>query len=193
MSDEALKHFVLHGVLVGLGLMTYIAMSARHHDGKSTSELATTSKQNYYVFAIGMTIVGVLMSIGVYGYLRVNTSVPSLFFFLFTIAIVSQIVTGWIPFTTGWKYLWHHITSWVMAFSMLPLGALLLVNSFENQGNDRTNIGTVASSVGAFVVIIMVVMLMWVMMEGRKNKEKLRLQQVYIACFMLLLLLRTYT
>lgn len=186
------KYAILGSIAVGLSLMVTIALRARHVNGSSTSELAASSKENFLIFAVGMTIVGILMSIGVFNYLRSTTSVPDAFYYLFAVAVASQIVTGWIPYTSGKKRLWHHITSWTMAFSMLPLGALLLVNSYENQGVGRSNIGTVTSLFGLGLVLVMVLLLMWILIEGRKKNEMLRAQQLYIVCFMVLLLLRAY-
>ena len=139
-----------------------------------------------------MTIAGLLVGLGVYTHLRETTSVPDLFYYLFTIAVAAQMAAGWIPYTKGKKRKWHHITAWIMAFSMLPLGALLLVNSFENQGEGRANIGGAASVIGLVCVFIMATLLMWILMEGRKDKEMLRAQQVYLFCFMTILILRAY-
>lgn len=174
-----MQHVILAGVVISLVFGIWLSFRARHVDGKSTSEIATSSRANYFIFAIGISIGALLTAVGVFGHVLNATSVPDLFYFLFSVAAVSQIATAWIPYTKGWKRKWHHITSWTMAFSLLPLGTLLLVNSQENQGVERSNIGPLASLLGLGLVLCMVLLLMWSMMDGRKNREMLRAQQAY--------------
>lgn len=192
MPGTSFKHFMLVGIANALVFGLVISLRARGYDVKSTSELAAQDTTNKVLFGIGMTITALCVSAGVFGYLRQTTTIPLLFYQLFPIAVSMQIVTGWIPYTQSWRRIWHYVTSWIMAFSMLPLGAFLLVNSYELQGAGKRNLGPAGGGVGLILLFAMIVILMWGLMDSRKNAERLRAQQTYIILFMIMLLVRNY-
>ncbi|MCA9345988.1 hypothetical protein KC960_00680 [Candidatus Saccharibacteria bacterium] len=184
------KHFALYGVLISWVFGSWLVWRTRHIDVRTTSELAVTSKKDYFIFATGISLAGIFLALCTYGYMRYNLTVPELYYYLYAFALTMQIITAWVPELPGKKHLIHWYSSWLLAHFMLPLGALLLV---EGNYTDRTaQVSGVFQIFGVAILVIMVITETWGLHGEKSNKQVIRAQQVYAVLFQILILARIY-
>ena len=186
LNSETYHHFALYGAIVSWIFGIWLSIRTKNEDKKTTSELATTSKSNYLIFATGLTIAGALLALNAYFYMYRELFLPDVLYPLLSIAIGLQIITAWVPDVKGRKHTVHYFAAWVMSYLLLSVGSLLLVS-------DTGKISTSFQIFGIFILIAMATVGTYAGRPSATNKQFLRSQQLYFFLFQILLLARIYS
>ena len=183
---ESYKYFALYGALVSWICGAWLTVRTRHENKKTTSELATTGRANYFIFAIGLSASAILLALCAFGYVRHELTLPGVFYKLLSIALMLQFVTAWVPDTNGWRHQVHYFSAWIMSYLLLSLGALLLVE------DDFSNVFIHFQTFGIGMLVAMATVGTYAGRPGATNKQFLRSQQLYFFLFQILLLVRIH-
>lgn len=186
-THETFKHFALYGVLISWILGLWLSYRTKHVDVKTTSELALTSRSNYFLFAIGVTLPGFFMAICTFGYMRQNLNIHDLYYYLYVLCLTLQLITAWIPDMKGYRHRIHYYAAWIMSHLLFSLGALLLVEVYQ------VGITRIYQYFGIIVLITMAFIGTYAGRVGVANKHFLRSQQLFFVLFQILLLSRIYS
>ncbi len=187
--SETYKNFALYGFFLTIFFGFILSSRTKHLKASTTSQLAASSKKNYLLLLVGVSSALVLVSFTVYGYLLQETTIPSLFYILYSIAVSSLLLLALFPAVKGWKGTVHFYAAYMMFYLFMVLAGLLYVNSGEAglyESSWSMNV------LGTLFVVLLAIVFTYFHGRERKPQEKLRAQQTFILLFFIALLSRVY-
>ncbi len=191
--QEFFKHFALYSTISALVFGFILYGRTKNSNLSRMSHSATTSRANYYLLAIGLTISGGLLALNVYGYLLQVTAVPTSFYWLFGLVFGCLFVLAWVPATEGLSYKLHYWAAWVKTYLMFAVMALMYVDSYENYTKgDDTMINGSMHIAGLFFLLAFTLVVTYTNQPKLSNKKSLHSQQLIYAIFLLSVLARIY-
>ena len=129
-SDLLIRAVGVISVLLSLFAIWFILFMSELDVSKPISFHVAIARRNHYIFGVLMSIALIEMGFFIYLWLIPHYHLPGVFSIIAGIAIILEIITTWIPLTTGWRKLVHNICSYGTAL-LLPVLLLLVLMSPE--------------------------------------------------------------
>lgn len=141
---------------------------------KSISKHVATSRQTWLLFAPIETTALVLFYVFMVKWLIPVLVLPTAFTILVTFALLLELVTTWVPDTTGAKHRIHHYTAYGAAL-LIPVVTLFIATASLTPNLAKV-IAYLCTALSLFIIALFVV--------GKDTREKhLIYQSIYFACF----------
>jgi len=170
-------------ILLSWLMFGYVFYTMRHLRHPTFSKLAASAKQTYLLFAVCLSVSGILIYIFMLKWFINEFALPTLFTVLATLAITVQFVTAWVPDTKGWKHRLHHEAAWTEAWLLMPMA--LLISASPN----------ISILIQAWCALVILIMLFLVLSSYKITNESrfVYYQAAYIMCFHIIILTTTFS
>ena len=186
------QHFAAYALGIGLLAGFLVYRNAKGTGAASMSKSASSSTSNMVFLGVSGLLVTSLVIVYVFGFLYEATAVPQSFFVLFFAALLALAVTLLAPDnkTTAGKT--HHWSAHILTFLIMPMTALLYVQSERFPGKGQSYINATEELLGVAFVLILVGIWTYRLQLNIKDKSRFISQQLYFLVFLVALTLRAY-
>lgn len=143
---------------------------------KSISTHVSASKKAWLIFAPLETVALLLLYIFMLKWFIPTLILPTVYTALVSVVVLLELLTTWIPDTTGWKHTAHRKTAYGAAF-LLPLLIMPILFSEAT---------TAFSKMVTFISLSVMFYILYLLIAVKTARQKhLIYQSIYFACFYL--------
>lgn len=151
---------------------------------KSISKHVSASRQSWLLFAPIETIALILLYLFMISWLIPILELSNVFLVLVTIALLLELITTWVPDTSGIKHKIHHYTAYTAAL-LVPVVTLFIAASALTP--------TIAKVI-AYICTLIALGIVGLFLFAKNTREKhLIYQSIYFACFHISMLAVIFT
>lgn len=140
----------------------------------SISHHAARDPKTHLRFAVTMTLGILLFGIFGLGWFAPYFNMPWVFTTIFTLALLLELATAWIPLTHGWKFTAHQVASYGTALLIPVLLAFIALSD---------TFSTSAVYLSAICTLLILTFIFMFLFVKSQRKYYLTYQTIYVVCF----------
>lgn len=181
---DTFKNFGLVSIIITCLTIGLILLANKKDKSHSVSHHVAISKRWSIIYGVAISIALVCMSLYMAKWFIPAFALPLIFSIIFWLAILLELVTTWVPLTTGRAYTIHQVCSYGAA-ALIPAFLFVLALS--------SHISRAGKCIDIAAVILMVVFILLFLFVKKAHRYYLFFQTTYIVAFYAALLSITYT
>lgn len=183
MNSDIFRWFGVLGIVVLWSAGSYVLHKFFESKDKTFSAHVAYNNQALIPWAVGITLNGIFFWLFAVLWLMPTFQLPSLFMIIFSVTVLCQFITAWVPDRKGWMSNVHTITAYTMALGM-AIVPLFFVGSHAMVLPVRI-LAAIASAVMTFELIML-------LLVKQDSNNHLVYQIIYAIAFHVTLLAITF-
>lgn len=181
--NSIFRWFGVFGILVLWGIGSYVLHRFFESKDKTFSAHVAYNYKALIPWAIGITLNGIFFWLFALLWLTPTFQLPPVFMAVFSITVLCQFITAWVPDRAGWMSFVHTSTAYTMAIGMAVAPLFLVASQLVDP------VVRVIAAAASAIMIFELIMLLFVKQD---SNNRLVYQIVYAIAFHVTILAITF-